>query len=123
MKQILVRLIFATTIVLLACALNPPTHAQQSDQGPVAKHQNEAQMPASGQATTEEAKAFTGRVVKENGEVVLKDLVTKDLVTKVIYKLDDATKAKPYLGKNVKVTGKLDLDSNTIRVESIEIIS
>jgi hypothetical protein len=118
MKQILVRLIFATTIVLLAWALNPPTHAQQSDQGPVAKHQNEAQMPASGQATTEEAKAFTGRVVKENGEVVLKDLVTK-----VIYKLDDATKAKPYLGKNVKVTGKLDLDSNTIRVESIEIIS
>jgi hypothetical protein len=118
MKQFLVRLILAATIVMLACALNPAAHAQQSEQAPVAKHQNEAQMPASGQATTQEAKAFTGRIVKENGEVVLKDPVTK-----VIYKLDDATKAKPYLGKNVKVTGKLDLDSNTIRVESIEIIS
>jgi predicted RNA-binding protein len=53
--------------------------------------------------------------VKENGQLVLKDPVTK-----VSYKLDDAAKARDFLGKQVKVTGKLEMDSNTIRVESIE---
>jgi predicted RNA-binding protein len=75
-------------------------------------------MPASGETTTEEAKTFNGRIVKENGEVILKDPVTK-----VTYKLDDSTKARQYMGKQVKVTGKLDMNSNTIRVESIEPMS
>ena len=56
--------------------------------------------------------------MKENGELVLKDLVTK-----VIYKLNDAAKAKQYVGKRVKVTGKLDTNSNTIQVESIEVVT
>jgi hypothetical protein len=74
-------------------------------------------MPASGEATTEEAKSFTGRIVKENGGMVLEDKVTK-----VTYRLDDAAKAKQYAGKRVKVIGKLDMDSNTIRVQSIELV-
>ena len=56
--------------------------------------------------------------MKENGELVLKDLVTK-----VIYKLNDAAKAKQYVGKRVKVTGKLDMNSNTIQIASIELLS
>lgn len=72
-------------------------------------------MPASGEATTEEAKTFSGKVVKENGQLMLKDPVTK-----VSYRFDDAAKAKQYAGKQVKVTGKLDLNTNTIHVESIE---
>jgi len=32
-------------------------------------------------------------------------------------------KAKQYVGKQVKVTGKLDADSNTIQVQDIEPIS
>ncbi len=75
-------------------------------------------MPASGDATTHEAKTFTGRIVKENG-----DLVLKDPVTKVSYKLDDAAKAKQYMGKQVKVTGKLDMNTNTIQIENIELLS
>jgi hypothetical protein len=136
MKWFLVRVTFATVIVLLAGTLAPAARAQQGDQDPAptaprksdsaavpaqnqaSQNQNDAQMPASGAATTEEARSFTGTIVKENGDVVLKDPVTK-----VIYKLDDAAKAKPYLGKRVKITGKLDMDSNTIRVESIEMIS
>lgn len=131
MKWFLVRVTFAAIIVLVAGTLAPEAQAQQGDQDPAPtaprksdsaavppQNQNEGQMPASGAATTEEAKSFTGIIVKENGNAMLKDPVTK-----VIYKLDDAAKAKPYMGKKVKVTGKLDMDSNTIRVESIEIIS
>ncbi len=75
-------------------------------------------MPASGDATTQQAQTFIGRIVKENGAMVLKDPVTK-----VVYKLDDPAKAKQYIGKQVKVTGKLHMDSNTIQVDRIEPIS
>jgi hypothetical protein len=72
----------------------------------------------SGDTTTQEAKTFTGSIAKENGELVLKDSVTK-----VSYKLDDPAKAKQYVGKHVKVTGKLDMNSNTIQIEGIKPLS
>jgi hypothetical protein len=53
--------------------------------------------------------------VKQNGKVVLMDPVTK-----TTYGIDDASKVKSYIGKQVKVTGKLDMDSNMIHVTSIE---
>jgi hypothetical protein len=88
-------------------------------QEPPATQQNEAQMPSAGNdAQTQEAQTFTGRVVKENGKVVLKDPVTKNS-----YQIDAAAKVKAYMGKQVKVTGKLDMNSNTIHVESVEPIS
>ncbi len=130
MKQFLMRLLFATAISVVTVVLAPPVRAQQAGQDPAAtapqkadpaavpsQHANEGQMPASGEATTQEAKSFTGRIVKENGEMVLQDTVTK-----VTYRLDDAAKAKQYIGKRVKVTGKLDMDSNTIRIENIELV-
>jgi hypothetical protein len=81
-----------------------------------AQTQNESQMPTAGSdAQTQDAKAFTGRVDKEDGKVVLKDPVTKNT-----YQIDNAAKVKSYMGKQVKVTGKLDMNSNTIHVESIE---
>jgi uncharacterized protein YdeI (BOF family) len=130
MRPFLMRLLFASAITLVAVVLAPPVHAQQADQNstPTApqkvdparapsQHGNEGQIPASGEATTEETKSFTGRIVKENGEMVLEDTVTK-----VTYRLDDPAKAKQYVNKRVKVTGKLDLDSNTIRIASIEVL-
>ena len=75
-------------------------------------------MPASGDATTREAKTFSGRIVKENGELVLKDPVTK-----VSYKLSEPGKAKQYVGQQVKVIGKLDMNTNTIQVDGIEPLS
>ncbi len=118
----------AATVALLTLALEPSMHAQQADQDPAPasphradpailpqSQQNEAQMPASGDATTREAKTFSGRIVKENGELVLKDPVTK-----VSYKLSEPGKAKQYVGKQVKVIGKLDMNSNTIQVDGIE---
>jgi len=61
---------------------------------------NDAQMPAS--AIPPHRKLSPSRSYREgNGELVLKDLVTK-----VIYKLNDAAKAKQYVGKRVKVNGQ-----------------
>jgi cytoskeletal protein RodZ len=130
MKRVLEQLPLVAALILLATVLGPSMHAQQADQDPSptapAKtnpalpqaQQNEAQMPASGEATTRDAKTFTGRIMKEDGQIVLKDPVTK-----VTYKLDDAAKAKQYLGKQVKATGKLDMNTNTIQLERVEPIS
>jgi hypothetical protein len=130
MKRVLEQLPLVAALILLATVLGPSMHAQQADQDPSPSapakmnpavpqaQQNEAQMPASGEVTTRDAKTFTGRIVKEDGQIVLKDPVTK-----VTYKLDDAAKAKQYLGKQVKATGKLDMNTNTIQLERVEPIS
>jgi pyruvate/2-oxoglutarate dehydrogenase complex dihydrolipoamide acyltransferase (E2) component len=97
----------------------PTARPQQEPNEPAANpHQNEPQMPAAGHDATKDAQAFTGRIVKENGKVVLKDPVTK-----TSYQIDDASKAKQFMGKQVKVTGKLDMNTNTIHVDSIEPMS
>ncbi len=130
MKKFVLHFSLVTALTLLTIAFTPSIYAQQSDQDPAPatprqaaaqqqqEPQNEAQMPHSGDATTQQAKTFTGSIAKENGELVLKDPVTK-----VSYKLDDPAKAKQYVGKQVKVTGKLDMDSNTIEIESIKPLS
>jgi hypothetical protein len=124
------RLSIMAAVILFGMTVGSSVHAQQGDQdlAPATPHQpqassqqqqgNEAQMPASGDSTTHEAKTFSGRITKENG-----DLVLKDPVTKVTYKLSDPAKAKQYMGKQVKVSGKLDMNSNTIQVDSVEPIS
>jgi hypothetical protein len=103
-----------------ASSQEPTATPQQEQHEPAAtSQQNEPQMPAAGtDAQTQDAKSFSGRIMKENGKIVLKDPVTK-----TSYQIDDVSKVKPFMGKQVKVTGKLDMNSNTIRVESIEPIS
>jgi Protein of unknown function (DUF5818) len=108
MKKFLLRFAFAAILTLVAGVGGWSAEGQQQDEG---------QIPASGEATTQEAKSFSGNIVRENGKLVLKDPVTK-----VVYKLDDPARAKQYVGKRVKVTGKLEMNSNTIRVESIEVV-
>ncbi|MFZ1929724.1 MAG: DUF5818 domain-containing protein [Candidatus Sulfotelmatobacter sp.] len=107
MKRFLLRFAFAVILTLVVVG-GWSAQGQQQDEG---------QIPASGEATTQEAKSFSGNIVRENGKLVLKDPATK-----VVYKLDDPAKAKQYVGKRVKVTGKLEMNSNTIRVESIEVV-
>jgi hypothetical protein len=91
-----------------------PAAAPEQQQQPNETQSNETQSDMKSQ----DAKSFTGRVAKEKGKLVLKDPVTK-----MSYQLDDQDKAASYVGKQVKVTGKLDLNSNTIQVQSIEPIS
>lgn len=141
MKQILTRLAVAAAITLAVFAIS--AHAQQSntqqpdeDRTPVSPRQQEppptpkspthtetANPPEKSPSAetndeqTQDALAFTGRLEENNGTLVLHDPVTK-----MSYRLDDPSKARPYLGKQVKVVGKLAMRSNTIHVDSVEIV-
>jgi len=125
-KNILLRFSMAAALILLIVAIGGSSYAQQADQDPAPASRPEATTPqqqndATPQASdtmTHEATTFSGKITKEDGKLVLKDPVTK-----VSYKLDDQTQAKQYAGKSVKVSGKLDMNSNTIQVDSIEPLS
>jgi hypothetical protein len=130
MYRSFLRFSMITAVALFSIAVGSSLRAQQADQDPAPAtphqpeaaspqpQQNEAQMPASGDTTTHEAKTFSGRIVERNG-----DLLLQDPVTKVSYKLNDRSKVKQYVGKQVKVSGKLDTNRNTIQVDSIEPMS
>lgn len=83
--------------------------AQQNPSQPTA--QTDPQAGQMQQAT----KVFTGKITKDGDRLVLKDSSTN-----MTYQLDDQAKAKKYEGKDVKVTGSFDANSNTIHVENIE---
>ena len=46
----------------------------------------------------------------------------KDRVTKLTYQLDDQPRARKFIGRQVKVTGKLEMNSNTIQISRIEFV-
>jgi hypothetical protein len=126
MKEFLVRLALAAALAALALTLssraqqaedsarpNPKQHKPEA--GQPSPEQSGDGMPSADDLKTQDALAFTGRLVKEKGRILLKDPVTK-----VNYRLDVQSKAKAYVGKQVKVIGKLYLNSNTIQIDSIE---
>jgi hypothetical protein len=111
MKNFLLRLAAAFAVTAGMVALSGQANAQEpagkSQQPTAAQPQNDMQ--------TQDAKPFNGTIVKEKGKLVLKDTATN-----VSYQLDDQQRAKQFEGKQVKVTGKLDMNTNLIHVESIE---
>ena len=62
-----------------------------------------------------EAKTFAGTILKSGENFVLSESGTKSR-----YLLDNQDKARPYEGKNVKITGTIDGASNLIHIETIE---
>jgi uncharacterized protein YdeI (BOF family) len=68
--------------------------------------------------TEQKTKMFSGTVVKSGDHFILSDAANK-----LSYVLDDAQKAGPYEGKKVKVTGTVDVASNTIYIQTIEEIA
>jgi hypothetical protein len=71
--------------------------------------------PSMQQQSTPQTKTFSGTIMKDGDNFVLADTANK-----TSYMLDDAQKASRYEGKKVKVTGTVDVASNTIHVEAIE---
>jgi hypothetical protein len=77
---------------------------------------------AQGQPAQEPAQSttFTGTIAKfgeQSGGGTI--YVLRDS-SGAVYKLDDPERAKPFVGKSVKVTGKLDAGAKVIHVDSIE---
>jgi uncharacterized protein YdeI (BOF family) len=60
---------------------------------------------------------FTGTIVKDGERYVLRDS------SGGTYKLDDSSRAEAFEGKTVKITGRLDVDSKMIHVDSIQALA
>ena len=91
----------------------PNLLAQQTDTS--AQSQQQQQQPDQSSADTAREKAFSGKIMKSAGKLVLYDADNK-----VTYQLNDQQKAEEFVNKNVKITGVLDASTGTIRVTSIE---
>jgi|SRR5271165_404715 len=113
MKYSIALFMLSSALTAFAITKSGAQQSQETQAAQASSQQRDARV-RSGDAETQDALAFTGHVVKEKGRILLKDPVTK-----MTYQLDDALKAKPFIGKQVRVIGKLDLDSNLIYVDSI----
>ena len=66
------------------------------------------------QADTRQKQKFEGKILRASDRLILEDKADK-----VIYQLDDQQLAQLFEGKEVKVTGSLDPESNTISISDI----
>ena len=101
----------AVALILAAalCVFTPGAVAQSTDNAP-------QQAP---QQSQQESKTYSGKIMKlQNGKYAL---VTGQTAQGQLsgHFLDDQDDAKKYEGKEVKVTGTLDMASNTIHVTKI----
>lgn len=93
------------------CTVSPGLHAQS---------QQEQQPPAQGQQAAPHSQTFAGTIEKlQNGQFAL---VTGKTAQGQLsgHFLDNQSDAAKYEGKKVRVTGSLDMASNTIHVTKIE---
>lgn len=122
----------ALTLAAALCALTPGLPAQQNSQDatpppqqqspPPEQRQNppDQQQTPPGQQDQQQNKTFEGKIMKlQSGQYAL---VTGQTPSGQMagHFLDDQEGAKKYEGKQVKVTGTLEVASNTIHVSKIE---
>lgn len=88
-----------------------PMPVIQEPQTPPAQAQPDQATP-----NTDSAKSttFTGTIMKDGEQYVLRDS------SGGVYKLDDSSRAQAFEGKTVKVTGRLDVNSKVIHVDTIQ---
>ena len=121
MKSRKLPIVFSVFALLLTATvlLQPSVFAQQDPaQQPSAQQGHDpAASPTMSQpsAQSPDSQTFMGKISKAGGTYVLKDDVSKQS-----YTLDDQERAKKFEGQSVKVTGKLDAQTNTIQVAAIE---
>jgi uncharacterized protein YdeI (BOF family) len=81
---------------------------------PQAQQQPDQAQPQPNQGQTTAASTYTGTVVKNGDQYMLRDSSGQ------VYGLDDSDKAKQFEGKTVKVTGQLDEQAKVIHVQDIQ---
>lgn len=118
--------LFAFTPGLQAQQTSPDAPPPSQQQAPPPEQQqappDQGQQAAPGQQSQDQqqSKTFAGKIMKlQNGQFAL---VTGQTPTGQMagHFLDDQDNAKKYEGKQVKVTGTLEVASNTIHVTKIE---
>ena len=70
------------------------------------------------QPTGQEKQRFEGKISRSGDTLVLEDKADK-----ISYQLDDQQLAELFEGKDVKITGRLDSDSNTIYISDIGLLN
>ena len=102
-------------VVIFALASMGSLYAQEPQQTQPSPNTPQAGQ-SSGQPTSQvqREKEYSGTIVDEGNGLRLKDSSGN-----ANYKLDDEKMAKAYVGKQVRVTGKLDKSTNIIQVQSI----
>jgi hypothetical protein len=104
--------LLALVLAVAFCQFTPGLHAQNQT-----GDANSLQQQGQQQPDKQTGQTFVGQVVKaKNGQYAL---LTDKQAGKGFY-LDDQERAKQYDGKNVKVTGTLDVASSTIHVADIQ---
>ena len=87
----------------------PPQPGEQPDQ--------QAKAPGNSQTEPSPADSFTGKIVKDGAEYVLR------AGGSTTYHLDQQSELQRFENQNVRVTGRLETGSNTIHVVKIELLS
>ena len=106
----------ALAVAVGVAGFAPRLRAQPRGSAMAAVQQQQAP-PDQQQQPATKIQTFTGQVVKaRNGKFAL---LTDKQAGKGFY-LDDQDKAKQFDGQNVKVTGQLDMATNTITVSDIQ---
>jgi uncharacterized protein YdeI (BOF family) len=88
--------------------------AQDQSQSQPQQQPDQAQPQQKSDQGQEKSATFTGTIVKNGEQYMLRDSSGQ------ILGLDDSDKARPFEGKTVKVTGQLDEQAKVIHVENIE---
>lgn len=122
LQGMLALLAFALLLVVAARALQPQQSSApdpvlaaslQEPQQPVAPPDAQSPDPSrDGKAVP--ASVFHGTIARDGSDFVFRDQSGK------VYRLDAPEKAKPYVGKTVKVTGQVEKNANLIHVQHIE---
>jgi Protein of unknown function (DUF5818) len=98
--------------------LQEPAPLPEPDANPAPTANHEGSSSPDPQTQPETAtRSIVGIIVREGEKYVLK---AGDNTT---YELDDQERARRYQDKQVKVVGKLDSRSNSLHIESIELVS
>jgi len=85
----------------------------------IAWSQLQSQQPVQQAATQSEptTQTFTGMIIRDGGTYILK------ISTSTAYPLAEQLKAKPYEGKQVRISGVLDANGENLHILSIEPVS
>jgi len=112
MRKIVLTVATVVLLYALAVGAGPAAPAPRASTAPVAPIQSSAW-----QSNQPEVQTFLGTITKIGKQFVF----SEDDATKSSYRLDDQDTASKFEGRKVKVTGTLDVASNIIRVQSIEV--
>lgn len=95
----------------------PPPDKPDQQQPQTKEKKTDPANPSAGDSGKSSQQTFTGTIMKDAGAYVLK------VTGNTVYQIENQDSAKDYEGKPVRVSGTLNADGHTLRIEKIELVS